>query len=171
MPAMTPPSQPKQPPAARPQPSPADRSAHQGRRRLLPCRVRGTILVDRSWYAKAFHDTQVDVLDVYLKPGTDPEAVRARIRERWGEREGLRAATRAELHREVKDQVRRVYHLAYAQEFVVGLVALLGVVSALFISVLQRRRELGLLRAVGASRAQVLGTVAAEASLMGAAGA
>jgi putative ABC transport system permease protein len=41
------------------------------------------------------------------------------------------------------------------------------VVSALFISVLQRRRELGLLRAVGASRGQVLGTVLAEAALMG----
>ena len=48
---------------------------------------------------------------------------------------------------------------------------LLGVVSALFISVLQRRRELGLLRAVGASRGQVLGTVLAEAALMGVFGA
>jgi len=53
----------------------------------------------------------------------------------------------------------------------VGRVALLGVVSALFISVLQRRRELGLLRAVGASRGQVLRSVLAEASLMGVVGA
>ena len=36
---------------------------------------------------------------------------------------------------------------------------------------LQRRRELGLLRAVGASRGQVLGTVLAEAALMGVFGA
>jgi putative ABC transport system permease protein len=64
-----------------------------------------------------------------------------------------------------------VYSLAYAQQFVVGVVALLGVVSALFISVLQRRRELGLLRAVGATRAQVLSTVVAEAALMGLIGA
>ena len=48
-----------------------------------------------------------------------------------------------------------------------AIVTLLGVVSALFISVLQRRRELGLLRAVGASRGQILGTVLAEAALMG----
>ena len=51
----------------------------------------------------------------------------------------------------------------------VGLVALLGVVSALFISVLQRRRELGLLR-VGASQGQILRSVLAEASLMGVVG-
>ena len=53
----------------------------------------------------------------------------------------------------------------------VGLVVLLGVISALFISVLQRRRELGLLRAVGASRNQVLRSVLAEAVLMGLVGA
>jgi putative ABC transport system permease protein len=46
-------------------------------------------------------------------------------------------------------------------------VAALGVVMALLISVLQRRRELGLLRAVGASRLQVIRSVLAEASLMG----
>src|SRR5262249_11346752 len=49
----------------------------------------------------------------------------------------------------------------------VGLVAGLGVVVASLISVLQRRRELGLLRAVGASRPQVLRSVLAEATLMG----
>ena len=41
------------------------------------------------------------------------------------------------------------------------------VVMALLISVLQRRRELGLLRAVGATQPQILKTVLAEATLMG----
>jgi len=54
---------------------------------------------------------------------------------------------------------------------VIGVVALLGVVSSLLISVLQRRRELGLLRAVGASRSQILRSVLAEAGLMGGIGA
>jgi putative ABC transport system permease protein len=46
-------------------------------------------------------------------------------------------------------------------------VAALGVVAALMISVIQRRRELGLLRAVGATRGQVLRSVLFEALLMG----
>src|SRR5207253_7996415 len=53
------------------------------------------------------------------------------------------------------------------QEIVVVLVAALGVVTALLISVLQRKREMGLLRAIGASRAQVVYLVLAEAALMG----
>src|SRR4029079_9599067 len=59
------------------------------------------------------------------------------------------------------------YGIAIGQEIVVVLVAALGVVTALLISVLQRRREMGLLRAIGASRAQVVYLVLAEACLMG----
>src|SRR5205807_3219151 len=93
------------------------------------------------------------------------------IRERWGKSEGVAVIPRGELRDAVSLGLRKVYGIAYAQQMVVGLVALLGVISALFISVLQRRRELGLLRAVGASRAQVLRSVLAEAVLMGVIGA
>jgi putative ABC transport system permease protein len=129
---------------------------------------RGTVVVDRGWYREHFADHRVDVLDVWLEPGTDPDAMRQKV-EDWGlsKSEGLHAVGRREFHATVKDQLQRIYQLAYAQQGVVGQVALLGVVSALFISVLQRRRDLGLLRAVGATRAQVLGTVVAEAGLMG----
>ena len=61
----------------------------------------------------------------------------------------------------------RVFEIAYLQQVIIGVVATLGVVMALLISVLQRRRELGLLRAVGATQPQVLKTVLAEAMLMG----
>ena len=44
--------------------------------------------------------------------------------------------------------------VAYSQETVVGLVAALGLVFALLIAVLQRRRELGVLRAIGATRSR-----------------
>jgi putative ABC transport system permease protein len=63
--------------------------------------------------------------------------------------------------------IHRLYGLAYSQETVVGMVAALGVVTALLISVLQRRRELGLLRALGATQGQVLRSVLSEALIMG----
>jgi putative ABC transport system permease protein len=128
---------------------------------------RGTLMVDRAWYAREFGDRQVDLWDLYLHPGANAEEVRRLVRREYGAREALFGATRAELHEDIASQLHRIYNLAYAQQFVVGLVALLGVASALFISVLQRRRELGLLRAVGACRSQVLRSVVAEAALMG----
>jgi len=52
-----------------------------------------------------------------------------------------------------------------------GLVAVLGIVNANLTSVAERRRELGLLRAVGATRAQLARLILVEAALQGAAGA
>jgi putative ABC transport system permease protein len=131
----------------------------------------GTLLVDRSWFAKVFADTKIDLFDLFLQPGADVAGVRQEILKRWGEEDALFVLTRDEALNEADVLLRRVYGAAYAQQMVIGLVALLGVASALFISVLQRRRELGLLRAVGASRWQVLRSVLAEAVLMGIIGA
>jgi len=156
---------------------PGDRIDIRGRNGMLTLEVlgvavdytwnRGTLLVDRAWFKQAFGDDLVDLWDIYLRPGADPQSVRNEILSRWGRQDALYAATRKEMHDSIEKGIDRVYLLGYAQFFIVGLVTLLGVVSALFISVLQRRRELGLLRAVGASRGQILGTVLAEAALMG----
>jgi putative ABC transport system permease protein len=132
---------------------------------------RGTILMDLAWFREEYGDRQVSIFDLFLKPDADPEAVREYIMDRFGQRDALFVLTRDEIHRDLRVTLDKIYGLAYAQQMIVGLVALLGVVSALFISVLQRRRELGLLRAVGATRGQVLTSVLAEAVLMGAIGA
>jgi putative ABC transport system permease protein len=131
---------------------------------------RGALIVDRAWFRSAYADQQVDVYDVWLRPGADVQAVRERLLQEF-HGDSMRALTRREMREAISRTLRRVYSLAYAQQVVIGMVALLGVVSALFISVLQRRRELGLLRAVGASRGQVLRSVLAEATLMGIIGA
>jgi putative ABC transport system permease protein len=128
---------------------------------------RGTITVSRKWFKQVFEDNLIDLCDLYLRPGSDPEAVRRKLENRWSKSDALFAATRAEVHEDITATLNRVYNLSYAQQGVVGIVALLGVASALFISVLHRRRELGLLRAVGASRSQVLWSVVAEALVMG----
>src|SRR5262249_52297982 len=75
--------------------------------------------------------------------------------------------SRKQFQEHIDDMIERLYAIAIAQQIVVMIVAALGVVTALLISVLQRRRELGLLRAVGASRAQVVRSVLAAATLMG----
>ncbi len=132
---------------------------------------RGTVVMDRRWLRELFEDRQADVFDVFLKPDADRAAVREEIEGRYGKKEAVFATDRDEIRKGVADGLNKLYSMAYAQQAIIGVVALLGVVSALFISVLQRRRELGLLRAVGATRGQVLRSVLAEAVLMGAVGA
>src|SRR5262249_4410882 len=117
-----------------------------------------------------FDDGFVDEFFVYLRPKADPLAVRDEFRRRWESEHALKVFTRTEVHARFEQMIQRFADVAYAQEIVVGLVAALGVVFALLISVMQRRRELGVLRAVGATQGQVLRSVLAEAVLMGSIG-
>jgi putative ABC transport system permease protein len=131
---------------------------------------RGAVIIDRELYRQHFHDALADMLYVYLRPGADVEAVRRTLLENWGTDDALVVLTRGDMRKRFIDTMTKFATVAYAQELVVALVAALGVVFALLISVLQRRRELGILRAVGATQSQIVRSVLAEAALMGAIG-
>lgn len=143
----------------------------------------GTIIMDRQTYLRYWEDDRVDVFDVYLRPanpqlpspqrepGELPDErlrqVQDRILRQLGAANALVIQTRPELQAHIDSMIEQLYGIAYSQLIVVMLVAALGVVTALLISVLQRRREMGLLRAIGASQTQVVRSVLAEAALMG----
>ena len=57
--------------------------------------------------------------------------------------------------------------MTYMQVFVAVVVALLGIVNTLTVSITDRRRELGVLRAVGGLRHQIRDTVWMEALAIG----
>lgn len=126
---------------------------------------RGTIFIDRTVYANLFQDHLVDVFHVYLADGASAEPVGKFAADR-----GLIVQDRPAVRKFLAELIDRVYTLAFLQQIVVGVVASLGVVTALLISVLQRKRELGLLLAVGATPGQVVRSVLWEAVLMGAFG-
>jgi putative ABC transport system permease protein len=127
----------------------------------------GTILMNRRDYVEHWQDSSVTFFEVYLTPGVDPNEAKAEIAAKLGAQYDLHPLTQIELKQRIDGMIERLYGIAIGQEIVVVLVAALGVVTALLISVLQRKREMGLLRAIGASRAQVVYLVLAEACLMG----
>ena len=127
----------------------------------------GTIIMNRRDYVEHWQDPSVTIFEVFLKDGVDAKDVKADIAAKLGAQYDLHPLTRTELKERVDEMLERLYGIAIGQEIVVVLVAALGVVTALLISVLQRKREMGLLRAIGASRAQVIYLVIAEACLMG----
>jgi putative ABC transport system permease protein len=127
---------------------------------------RGTLFIDRNYFAEHFADPRVDVFSLYLDPTADRATTTAAVTA-WAGRRALNVTDRAFIRQFTGDFVARIYRLAYLQQGIIVVVATLGVVTALLISVLQRRRELGLLRAVGATQTQVVVSVLAEATLMG----
>ncbi|MBV8267347.1 MAG: ABC transporter permease [Planctomycetaceae bacterium] len=128
---------------------------------------RGTVMLDRAPYGRLFDAEGGDLFGVAVSASADAESIGRRTQQGPRAAElARRALPRPALRRHIPGMVRRLYGVAYVQELVAAAVAALGVATALMVAVFQRRRELGLLRAAGATPAQVFGAVVAEAALM-----
>lgn len=127
----------------------------------------GSVLIDRSLYKKYWQDDLVDAFDLWLDAGADQQAVIQKIKEDYGEKYQLFIST----HRELRDAVVRImeqsFVVNYAVEIVAVVVAIFSVINTLLASVLDRVREIGVLRAIGATQAQVRRAVVMEAGWMG----
>ena len=127
----------------------------------------GTIILERSLYVRYFQDDTVDLFRVYLTPGASQEEVRRRIVERLGRQRHMFVMLNRDIRAYVAKVMNQWFGLTYVQVVVSMLVAILGIVNTLTVSISDRRRELGVLRAVGGLRSQIRGTVWMEAAAIG----
>jgi putative ABC transport system permease protein len=122
----------------------------------------GAVFVDRAVFIREWHDESVNIFRVYLAPGTAVPDVKRRILERLA---GMRAfvLTNADVRSYIFGLTDQWMGLTYSQIAVAVLVAILGIVNTLTVSIIDRRRELGVLQAVGALRNQLRHTIWMEA--------
>jgi putative ABC transport system permease protein len=127
----------------------------------------GSVLLDRALYKKYWQDELLDAFDLWLEPGADEHKVIETIKRRHGEQYQLFISTHRELREAVVRIMEQSFVVNYAVEIVAVVVAVFSVINALLASVLDRTREIGVLRAIGATRAQIQRTVVVEAAWMG----
>jgi putative ABC transport system permease protein len=127
----------------------------------------GSMFLDRSVYRKWWNDDRVNVFRVYLKKGASLTAVRKTILERLSGNRRLFVLTNEEVRRYIMELTDQWLALSYSQIAVAVLVAVLGIMNTLTVSIMDRRRELGVLQAVGARRRQIRYTIWMEALSVG----
>ncbi len=127
---------------------------------------RGTVLVDRSTLLKYLPDQPVTNVAVYVKPGADATQVRRDLESRLRDFP-LMIAPNAVLRRGAVEVFDRTFAVTYALEAVAIVVAMLGAANSLLALVLDRRREIGLIRYLGAATGQVRRMILVEAGLLG----
>jgi putative ABC transport system permease protein len=135
----------------------------------------GKMVMERTLYRRLWNDDRITVFALYLSPGADESRVKRLIAETLHRHESSLEPplmiSNGELRREILTIFDRTFVLTYVLEAIAVFVAVLGIVNTLVTAVLERRRELATLRAIGASRAQVARLVQWEAIYLGLIGA
>ena len=126
----------------------------------------GFVLMDRAAMKKYLPDEAPSNLAVYVAGGADPAQVREEIEKACTNYRVL-IFSNADLRKQAIVIFDRTFAITYALEAVAVLVAVMGVAGALLALVIDRKRELGLLRFLGATVAQIRRMVLAEAALLG----
>ena len=131
---------------------------------------RGTVIVDRSLYKKYWDDHLIDQIILHVVPGEGVDAVRKRVISRYGARYNLTVFTNREFRDNFMAIIDQQFSLTYAQLLITVVVVTLAITNALMTSVVSRRMEIGVFRAVGASQLQSQKIVVLESALLGLAG-
>jgi len=127
----------------------------------------GSFFIDRGLFTASWKDDAVSTFRIYVRKGSDPMAVRQAILDRFSEHRRLFVLTNKEVREFALRNTGQWLAIANVQLAVAVLVAVLGIVNTLTVSITDRRRELGVLRAVGALPGQVRRTIWMEAAAIG----
>src|SRR5205085_1802873 len=116
---------------------------------------------------RSFHDDAINTVVVFLKPGVDREQARATLERMFGPKYHAFAISNASIRTEVMTIFDQTFLITYALLGVAIIVAVLGIVNTLAALILERTRELALLRVTGMSRPQLTVMIVLESSLLG----
>ena len=113
-----------------------------------------------------FGVTEDVFLQFNLKPGSDPAATDTQIRAIAADYPQFRVVAGKVYYAQIRAQMDAIFSGMYFVLALLALPSLIAMLNTLAIGVIERTREMGMLRAVGATRKQIYSMVVAEALLL-----
>jgi putative ABC transport system permease protein len=132
-------------------------------------RMQGALMLDLALYRRLTGDDNVSDAGLWLEPGADAAEVLAALRAALPD-PGAQVSEPAELRALSLAIFDRTFAVTYALEAVAIVIGLAGLSASFGALTLSRRREFGMLRHIGVSRAQVRRMLAFEGALVSALG-
>lgn len=128
--------------------------------------LNGPYLLPLSEFQRYYPD-QFDLVGlVKAKPGVEPAQSRAAVERVTNDFPSVQVRDQAEYRQQQANQVNQLLSLFYALLVLAVVIAFLGIVNTLALSVLERVREIGLLRAIGMTKGQLRAMIRWEAVII-----
>ena len=125
----------------------------------------GGLIMDLSVYRRLWRDRGVDRLSIKLKPGSDAHAVRRALQDEFGE-DGVVISSPADLVAAFTGTINASVATTQALSSLLAITMILGIGNTFVILALDRRREMGMLRALGLRSRQITASVVLEAVML-----
>ncbi|EPH41730.1 ABC transporter permease [Streptomyces aurantiacus] len=117
--------------------------------------MQGGLFMGLDTLEKHVPDGQDSAVYVNAAPGTEADALRDRLDTALDPYPQVQVRDQADYKKLIREQIAVMLYLVYALLGLAIVIAVLGVVNTLALSVVERTREIGLLRAIGLARRQL----------------
>jgi putative ABC transport system permease protein len=130
--------------------------------------TRGTVRMSLDVYRQIWSDDRLNGLALFLGPNADIDAITADLRSRLSAFSNVQVNPSSVLRRDALVVFDRTFAITTAMQLITTLVAFIGVLSSLLAVQLEKAREMGILRALGLTIAEMRRLALWETGLLGA---
>lgn len=130
-------------------------------------RDQGVVFMSQKTFVEIWNDDRVNSLAVYLQPGGSAEAVTTAFRARFSREGQFMMLSNRELRRRVFEIFDQTFAVTYVLRTIAVVVAVVGICLTLTTLITERSRDLGVLRALGASVQQIRRLLLWESAMIG----
>jgi putative ABC transport system permease protein len=127
----------------------------------------GMVMMDLAIYRKIWKDSRLNRATLYLKDPSRLEEVRKNLVENLSGKYQILAVSNRELRDEILRIFDQTFAIAHALKVIAFVVAILGIINSMLAMVIERERDIGILRAIGTFKTQIQKMTLIEAQLMG----
>ncbi|MGE3975116.1 MAG: ABC transporter permease [Bdellovibrionales bacterium] len=127
----------------------------------------GVLYLPRDLYKKYWNDHLVSAFYLKLKDSSQAIATRQLIDQKLGEAFHLQVVLNSEVKKGFKEGINNSFKYTKAIELAALICAALSMMNMMFISILERTREIGLMRAIGQTKMQTFSVFIYEAAIQG----
>jgi putative ABC transport system permease protein len=127
----------------------------------------GLVFMSANNFVRIWKDDRVNSLAVYLQPKADPDALSADFRAQFSAGGQFMMLSNRELRVRVFEIFDQTFAVTYVLRTIAVIVAVVGICLTLTTLIAERSRELGVLRAIGASARQLRKLLLWESAFIG----